>query len=162
MADVDGLLIPLSKRSVRRSSFVSSVFCSGVIDAERRRWRAPEKLRRIAAMVLSFERFSVYTASPSQGAARIPQGPRISNFTDYFRVPQLTARVVGLSGRCSLIQISAKRILAPASNRTLNPLQRSRRVCLLVSYRPLDNPGRGLGGFQTKFRSRQPSRACQN
>ena len=46
--------IPLSKRSVSRSSFVSSVFCSGVIDAERRRWRAPEKLRRIAAICLAF------------------------------------------------------------------------------------------------------------
>ena len=33
-----------------RSRFVSSVFCSGVIEAERRRWRAPEKLRLIAAI----------------------------------------------------------------------------------------------------------------
>ena len=66
MADVDGLLTAVASGSlegvesalaagvspdaVNRSSFVSSVFCSGVIDAERRRWRAPEKLRLIAAI----------------------------------------------------------------------------------------------------------------
>jgi hypothetical protein len=44
------LRIPRSNLSVNRSSFVSSVFCSGVIEAERRRWRAPEKLRLIAAI----------------------------------------------------------------------------------------------------------------
>ena len=44
------LLIPRSNLSVNLSSFVSSVFCSGVIEAERRRCRAPEKLRLIAAI----------------------------------------------------------------------------------------------------------------
>ena len=109
------LRIPLSKRSVRRSSFVSSVFCSGVIDAERRRWRAPEKLRLIAAISSRVLRLSCGPAYRAVIACARRCG-RISNFQSQSCVADRRRAAVGGSGRCSLTQINAKRMLAPVSD----------------------------------------------
>ena len=90
MPDLDDLMAAIV--SGRLPEGLSILFCSGVIDAERRRWRAPEKLRLIAAMVSS--RVLRLSCGPAYRAviACAHRCGRIPNFqSQRVRVANLTA-----------------------------------------------------------------------